>query len=127
MADGANGEVGVDGHLFARHRVQCKACADLCHPACTLCNDHEVHDDQHREHYETDKQVSAHDEHGEALDDISRSIRPRMTLADDQFGRGHVQRQAKHQRGQKHTRKRRKVQRLLDKDTGCENQDGEGK
>jgi len=100
----ADSQIGINGHLFARHRVQSKPRTNLRHSAGAFGDDHEVHNDQHREHNQTHKQVSAHDEHGEAFDDVAGSVGTRMALADDQFGRGYVQRQAQHQRCQKHAR-----------------------
>ncbi len=53
LVDQARREVGVDGHLLAWHRIEGEAGGDLRDAARTLGDDHEVHDDQDREHDES--------------------------------------------------------------------------
>ena len=72
---------------LARHGIKGKACADFRHTARTLGDDHEIDDHEHAKDNKTDKQVAAHDEHGEAFDDPARSMGACMSLADDQLGR----------------------------------------
>ena len=97
VVDGARGHVAVDRELLARHAVEGEAGADLRHPAGTLRDHDEVHDQQHAEHHDPEQQVAAHHEVGEALDDMAGGIGPGMPLPDDQLGRGDVERQAQEQ------------------------------
>ena len=93
LVDQAGGKVGVDRHLLAGHRVQLEAGRDFGDAARTLGDDDEVHDHQDREHDNSDHEISAHHEIAERLDDVAGGRRPFMSVAKDQPGRGHVQRQ----------------------------------
>jgi len=93
VGDRAGGHVAVDGELLARHAVEGEARADFGHTACAFCDHNEVHDQQHAEHHEPEKDVAAHHEHREALDHRSRGVGAFMALADDQLGRRDVEAQ----------------------------------
>ena len=62
LVDQAGGEIGVDRHLLAGHRVQLKARGDFGDAARALGDDDEVHDHQDREHDNSDDEITAHDE-----------------------------------------------------------------
>ena len=100
FVDQAGGEVGVDRHLLAGHRVQLEAGGDFGDTARTLGDDDEVHDDQDREHDDADHEIAGHHEVAERLDDVAGGRGALMALRQDQPGRGHVQRQPQHGRDQ---------------------------
>ena len=52
-------QVGVNGHLFARHGIQSKTCIHFRHTASTLGHHNEVDDHQNSEDDETDHVVAA--------------------------------------------------------------------
>ena len=106
VVDRAGRHVGVDGQLPARHPVQREARADLGHAARALGDDDEVDDQQHEEDHQAQDQVAAHDELGKALDHMAGGVGAGVALADDQLGRGDVQRQPQQQRGQQDRRER---------------------
>ena len=71
LVDGAGGEIGVDGHLLARHRVEGESRGNLRHAGGTLGDHHELHDHQNDEDDRADEGVGAGDEVGERLDDMA--------------------------------------------------------
>ncbi len=80
VIDRARRHVAVDGELLAGHPVQREARADLGHPRRALGDDHEVHDQQHAEHHEPERDGAAHDEAREALDDVAGRVGAGMAL-----------------------------------------------
>ena len=59
LVDGAGLQVGVDGHLLARHRVQGEARGDFGDAAGAVGDDHELDDDQDQEDDDADDEVAA--------------------------------------------------------------------
>src|SRR5690606_30173102 len=59
LAHQARVQVGIDGHLLARHGVQGETRPDLGDTPRALCNHHEVDDDQNHEHHDTNGEVAA--------------------------------------------------------------------
>ena len=125
MIDGAGVHVAVDGQLLAGHRVEGKTGADFGHPARALGDHDEVHDHDHAKDDQPDHHRAAHDEIGESLDHVTGGGGAGMAIADDQLGRGDVQRQSQHQRGEQDRRKGREIQRPFDEQRDGEDQDGQ--
>ena len=123
LVDQAGGEIGVDRHLLAGHRVQLEARRDFGDAARTLGDDDEVHDHQDREHDNSDDEIAAHHEIAEGLDDVAGRGRALMAVRQDQPGGGDVERQPQHGRDQQHGRKRREFQRRLDEQRRHQDQD----
>ena len=99
LVDQAGGEVGVDRHLLARHRVQAEPRGDLGDAAGALGDDHEVHHQQDREHDQPDHHVAAHQEAAERRHHVAGGERAFVAVRQDQPGDRDVERQAQ-QRGQ---------------------------
>ena len=60
-----------------------------------------------REHDHADDEVALHDEAAERLDDVAGGVGALVAVAQDQPGRGEVERQPQHGRDQQHGRERR--------------------
>jgi hypothetical protein len=71
LVDKPGGQISVDRHLLARHRVQCEAGGDFRDTAGTLGDDDEVHDHQDRENDDPDDEIAAHHQVAERLDDVA--------------------------------------------------------
>ena len=127
VGDGAGGHVGVNGKLLAGHAVQRKPGAHLGHASGTLGDHDEVDDQKDDENHQTQQQIAAHDEFGKSLDHVAGSVGSGVALPDDQFGRGHVQRQPQHQRGEQDGGEGRKIQRPFDEKRHRQHQDCQGK
>ena len=123
MADRADGQIRVDRQLLAGHGVKGEARADFRHAPGAFRDHHEIHNHDDAEYNEADEQVSAHDEHGEAFDHVTRGIGTCVPLPDNQLGRRDVQRQPENECGKQDAGEGREIERLFDKDHGRENQD----
>ena len=104
LVDQAGGQVGVDRHLLARHRIQAEPRGDLGDAAGSLGDDHEVHHQQDREDDQADHHVAAHQEAAERRDHMAGGERALVAVRQDQPRDGDVQRQAQ-QRGQQQQRR----------------------
>ena len=93
MADSACCEVGINGHLLAGHSIKRKARANLGHAACAFGDDHKVYNNEHAKDNQPHKDIAAHDKHGKARNDAARRIYACMPLTNNQFRRGHIQRE----------------------------------
>ena len=110
FADQAGVQVGVDGHLLARHRIEREARADLGDPARTLADHHEVDDHQDDEQHDADGVVAAHREVAEGFDDLASGVRAGVAFHQHHARGGDVQRLL-HQRGdQQNAGERREIQ-----------------
>ncbi len=67
LVDGARAQVGVDGHLLARHRVEGEAGRDLGHALGALGHHQELHQGEDGEDHRAHHVVAAHDELAEGL------------------------------------------------------------
>ncbi len=119
-------QVGIDGHLLARHRIQGKASTNLRNTASTLGHNDEVDNDQDCKYHHTDREIAADHELAEGLDDMARRVRTGMSLKQDDPGRGNIQRQTQESNQQDDRRKCREIERFLRVDTGHDNDDGQG-
>ena len=122
LVDQAGGEIGVDGHLLAGHRIEGEAGRDLGDAARALRDHHEVHDDQDREHDDPDDEVAAHHEVAEGLDDVAGRRRPLVAVAEDQPRRGEVQGEPQHRGDQQQRREDGEFQRVVDRQAGHHDQ-----
>ena len=127
VADRTGGHVAVDCQLFAGHPVQREPGTDFGHPGRALGDHHEIDDQQHAEHDETQKNAAAHDEARKPLDHVACGPGSCVALSDDQLGRGHVQRQPQHERCQEDRRKGGKIEGSLDEERDREDQNGQRK
>ncbi len=123
LVDQAGGEVGVDRHLLAGHRVEVEACRDFGDTARTLGDDDEIHRDQDREDDDPDHEIAAHHEVAEGLDDVAGGVGALVAVRQDQPRGGEVERQPQHRRDQQDGRKRREFERRLDEQGGHQDQD----
>ncbi len=125
LVDQAGGEIGVDRHLLAGHRVKAEPRRHFGDAARTLGDDDEVHDDQDDEDNHPDHEIPGHHEVPEGFDDMACCALPGMSILEDQPGRGEVQRQTKHRRDQQHGREGREFEWLGNKEGGHQDQDGQ--
>ena len=86
LVDEAGGEIGVDCHLLAGHRVEREARRDFRDAAGTLRDDDEVDADEDEEDDDADGVVAADDELAERLDHL-----PRASLGEDETGGGDIE------------------------------------
>jgi hypothetical protein len=106
LVDETRNQVGVDGHLLARHRVQREASADLGDPVGTFGDHDEVDEHEDEEHHRADDEVSADHELAERRDDLPSRVHAFSPVKEDVAGRGHVeaepeQRDEDEQRGER--------------------------
>ncbi len=111
LVDVAGGEVGVDGHLLARQRIEREARADFGDALGALGDDHEIDHHQHRKDDQADREVAADQETAEALDDLAGRAGAGVAFGQHDAGRGHVERQPQQRGDQQHRRERGEVQR----------------
>ena len=123
FVDQAGGKVGVDRHLLAGHRVQAEARRHFGDAARALGDDHEIDDDQDREHDQADHEIALHDQLAEGLNDIAGSGGAFIAVAQDQAGRSQVQRQPHHGGEQQDGGKGAEFQRLADEHRRHQDQD----
>ncbi len=126
LVDQAGIEVGVDGHLLARHGVQGEARTDLGDASGALGHHHEVDDHEDREHHDTDHVVAADHHLAEGLDHLAGSIAAIVTMQQHHPGRGDVERQAHQGRRQQDGREHRKIQRAQGVDGDQQDHDRQG-
>ena len=119
-------EIGVDGHLLARHRVQDEARRHLGNTARALGDHHEVDDGQDGEHHDADRVVAAHHELAEGRDDLAGGVMAVLAVEQDHAGGGHVQRQAQHRGHQQDDGEDGEVQRPLHVDHGQQHHQRDG-
>ena len=100
LVDPARGELGIDRHLLARHRVEAEARRHLGNSARALGDDHEVHHQQDREQDHADDDIATHQEATERLDHMPGRARTLVAAREDQPRRCHVERQAQQGRQQ---------------------------
>ena len=74
MIDLTGIEVGIDGHLLARHGIQGKARRYLGNTPCALGNHHEVDHRENGKHDDAHRIVAADQEVGEGLDHLAGRI-----------------------------------------------------
>ncbi|MNS88074.1 hypothetical protein D3C72_1220360 [compost metagenome] len=91
FADQAGVQVGIDGHLFAGHRVQREAGAHLGDTARTLGHNGKVDDRQNNEDHDTDRVVAANQEVAERLNHFTGRVGARMAFRQHHARGRHVQ------------------------------------
>ena len=97
MVDCPRRQIRINRKLAAGHPVKRKTRTNLCHPASTFGDHHEVDDQKDDEDHDPQNQVAAHDEFGKALDHMPGGIGAGMALRNDQLGRRDIQRQTQQQ------------------------------
>ena len=86
FVDQSSAHIGIDRHLFARHRIEREPRGNLGDTGRTLCNHNEVDDHEDGKDHHADDEIARHDELGETLDYIPRRMETRMAFAEDQPG-----------------------------------------
>ena len=126
FVDQSGRQVGVDGHLLARHGVKGEAGGNLGDAARTLGDDDEVDDDQDAEDDDADDEVAAHDKAAEGLDDAPGGVGSFVAVGENQPRGGHVEGQADHGGEQKDRREGVEIKGRLDEEGGHQNEHGKG-
>ena len=98
-------EIGIDSHLFARHRIQGKSGRNFGDASGTLGDDDEVYDHQNQEENGTDNVIAADHELSEGLDDCTGRLGPFAAMQQYKAGGCNVECQAEEGRYQQHRRK----------------------
>ena len=125
LVDQAGVEVGVDRHLLAGDGVEGEAGADLGDARGALGDDHEIDGDQDHEDDDADHEVAAHDEVGEAGDDVAGRRVALRAVGEDEARGGDVEREAQKGGDQQDGGEGREVERLLDPQRHHQDQHGE--
>ncbi len=112
FADQAGIQVGIDGHLLARHRIQGETRAHFGDTSGTLGDDHEVDDHQDDEHHDTHGVVAADQEVAERFDHLARRVRAGVALQQHHARGSDVERQAQQGGDQQHRGEHGEVERL---------------
>ena len=105
----ARAHIRIDGHLFARHGVQCEARPDLGHAFGALGNDEKLHNGQNQEDNRAYYEIAAQGEFPESEDNLAG-----IGLKQDQPGCGDIQTDPEERGEKQHGGKYRKVQRGFD-------------
>ncbi len=95
LVDEPGVEIGVDRHLFSRHRIEGEAGTHFADALGPFGDDDEVDRHEHDEDDDPHDVVPAYDELTETLDHLSRRIRPLVTMEQDPSSGGHVERESK--------------------------------
>jgi hypothetical protein len=114
FADHAGGEIGVDRHLLAGHRVEAEAGRDFGDAPRALGDHDEVDDNQDHEDGEADDDLATHQELAERADHAARRAMALMAMRQDQASRGKVEAQPEHRCDQQDCREGAEFQRLFD-------------
>ena len=96
LVNHASVQVGVDGHLFARHGVQGETCVHFRDASSALGHHKEVHDHQDHEDDETHQVVACDHKLTKSGDHLARCFWTGVPLDQDHPGGGHVERQTQH-------------------------------
>jgi hypothetical protein len=107
LVDQPRAQVGVDGHLLARHRVEREARRHLGHASGALRDHDEVDRDQDQEDDDADGEVAADDELAERLDDLAR-----VPFAEDEARAGDVEPQPEEGADEQQRREGAELQRV---------------
>ena len=113
-------ELGVDGHLFTRHRVQGESRGDLGNTARALGDDDEIDDDENNENDRADDVVALDEHMAEGFDDISGEA-----VEQDESRGGDVQRQSHQGDGEQNGGEGRELGRILHIDDHKQDQQGD--
>ena len=103
LVDHARIQVGVDRHLFARHRVQGKTCVHFRNTARTFGHHDKVNDHQNTKDDETHHIVTGNHKLTKRRHHFARSFVACVAVDQDHPGRRHVQRQAQHRGKQQYS------------------------
>ena len=105
LGDGSSAKIGIDAHLFPRHRVQGEPGSNLGHPLGSLCDHNELDDrDDQKDDYPDDKIPPDH-KVSKGVDDLTG-----VRLEQDHPSRGDVQGESEQGRDQQKGGETRKSQ-----------------
>jgi hypothetical protein len=122
VVDDAGGQVGVDRHLLAGHRVESEASRHLGDAPGALGDDREVHHQQDEEDDEPDHQAAAHREASEGLDEVAGRARTLAAVEQDEPGGGDVEREPEEGGDEQQRREDREVERAGEAERGQEHE-----
>ncbi|MNS52924.1 hypothetical protein D3C72_856630 [compost metagenome] len=117
-------QIGVNGHLFARHPVQHETCANFGDTARTFGDNHKVDDNEDHEHHDTDSKVTANEEVTKGLNHFTRRRPAGMSVHQNDTRGRDVQRQAQQRREQQDGRECSKIKGSLGKHRHQQHHDG---
>ena len=112
LADQACIQIGVDGHLLARHGIQREARRYFGDAPGALGDHDEIDQRQDDEHHDADRVVAPHQKVTEGLDHLAGSVRTGVPVKQHDSRRSHVQRQSQQRGDQQNRRENREVERL---------------
>jgi len=121
LVDEARVQVGVDGHLLTRHRVQREPGADLGDPAGAVGDDDELDDEQDREDDQPDDQRPADHEVAERVDDLAGEA-----VEQHQASGADVEGEPEQRHHQDHGGERREVERAAHEHRGHQDEQRDG-
>ena len=111
--------------MLARHGVEGEARADFGDTRRSFRDDDEIDRDENEEHDDSYHEITAHDEVGEAGDDVSRGVAALRAARQDQPCRGDIEREAQNCRDEQHGRESREFKRFLDPEGDHQDDDGQ--
>ena len=126
LVDQAGREIGVDRHLLAGDGVEGEARADFGDAGRALGDDEEVDRHQDQKDDDADEEIAAHDEAGEAADDVAGRGRPLSPVRQNEAGGRDVEGESEDRRDQQHRREGGEFERLLDPQADHQDQHGKG-
>ena len=103
-------QVGVHGHLFARHGIECKARRHLGNALGALGHHDKVDHHQNRKHNQADGKIAADQKVAKGFNHCAGCARAGVPLEQHHPGRGHVERQPHQGSEQQNCRKSREIQ-----------------
>ena len=106
-------QVGVDGHLLARHGIEGEAGRHFRHATRALGDHHQVDDHEDDEDQQADDEIARDDEFPERLDHLAGGIVAGMAFGENDAGRGHVERQAEDGGDQQEAGKAGEIERAI--------------
>ena len=93
FVDDAGIQIGIDAHLFTRHRIQGEAGGDLGDAAGTFGDHHEVDENEDQKDDDADHVVAADHKPAEGLDDLAGRQDSLVAVEQDDAGGRNVKRQ----------------------------------
>ncbi len=112
LVDHAAGQIGVDRHLLARHRIEGETGGNFGNPGGAFGDDDEVDDHEDQEDDGPDDVITANDELAEGFDDRTRRIGSLAAMQQDEAGRGDVECEAEQGGNQQDRREYGKIEGL---------------
>src|SRR5262249_52644492 len=74
LIEQAGVEIGINGHLFARHGIESKTCRDFRNTPGALRDDHKVDDDEDTKHDDPNHEIAADNKVPKGFDNCSGGV-----------------------------------------------------